>query len=133
MAAIMPLLTASATAQEVVVNPSEIRENLSLNALRAIFGMRLRTWPDGTPITVYVLADEAKLHASFAKHRLQIFPHQLRQTWDRLVFSGTGQAPKKVKSVEEMRAKVASTPGAIGYLPEEFINGSVLKIEVKTE
>ena len=38
--------------------------------------------------------------------------------WDRLVFSGTGQAPDTVTSTEEMLARVASTPGAIGYLSQ---------------
>lgn len=120
-----------ADAQEVVVNPGVPRENLSRNALRAILGMRLRTWPDGTPIRVFVLSDESSIHASFAKKKLGIFPHQLRRAWDRLVYSGTGQAPHQVSSAEGMRAAVASTPGAVGYLPKEMIDDSVHMVEVE--
>lgn len=115
----------TAQAQEVVVNPSVVQQELSRNSVRAIFGMRLRNWPDGTPVRVFVLNDAHPLHNAFSKKILNIFPHQLRLAWDRLVFSGTGQAPFQVNSEEEMRSLVAATPGAIGYLSETMVNGSV--------
>ncbi len=90
---------------EVVVHPSVLVRNLSRNSLRAIFGMRLRAWQDGSPIRVFVLPDEAPLHNLFAKEKLNIFPYQLRSAWDRLIFSGTGQAPFLVNSEEEMRVR----------------------------
>ncbi len=104
-------------AQEVVVHSSVKQESISRNTLRAIFGMRHRKWPDGFPIKVFVLRDDASLHISFSKSILYIFPYQLRRAWDRQVYSGTGQAPNEVESIEEMRKKIADTPGAIGYLP----------------
>jgi ABC-type phosphate transport system substrate-binding protein len=110
---------------EVVVNDSVQQQMLSVTTIRAIFGMRLRTWPDGKPIRVFVLNDDDPLHVAFSKKILNIFPHQLRLAWDRLVFSGTGQAPYQVGSAKEMRARVATTPGAIGYLGEGMINDSV--------
>lgn len=113
------------------MNPDVQKDDLSKNALRAIFGMRLRTWPDGTPIRVFVLGEHSQIHAKFAKRNLGIFPHQLRRAWDRLVFSGTGQAPFEVSSATEMRASIASTSGAIGYLPKETVNESVRVVEVK--
>jgi ABC-type phosphate transport system substrate-binding protein len=48
-----------------------------------------------------------------------------------LVFSGTGQAPDTVSSPEEMLAKVASTPGAIGYLTKSRMDGSVNVLKIK--
>lgn len=127
------LLFCEAFAQEIVVNPSLAGEqDIKLNALRAIFSMRLRTWPDGTPVRVFVLDDDKDLHVKFAKKRLDIYPHQLRYSWDRLVYSGTGQAPTKVSSEKEMLEKVAATPGAIGYLPENLINDKVHVLSIKT-
>lgn len=116
---------------KVVVNSSVYQRDLSITTVRAIFGMRLRTWPGGAPIQVFVLYDENPLHATFCKQVLNIFPHQLRLAWDRLVFSGTGQAPYQVLSEEEMRTRVAITPGAIGYLGEGMINGSVRVPKIK--
>lgn len=127
------LLFCEAFAQEIIVNPSLAGEqDIKLNALRAIFSMRLRTWPDGTPVRVFVLDDDQALHVKFAKKRLDIYPHQLRYSWDRLVYSGTGQAPTEVASEKEMLEKVAATPGAIGYLPESLINDKVHVLMIKT-
>lgn len=115
----------------VVVNPGVSQQTLSKDALRAIFSMRLRTWPDETPIVVFVLMDQHPLHSAFSKNILNILPYRLRAAWDRLVFSGTGQAPLEVKSREEMRAKVASTPGAIGYLMGDMVDGNVRALQIQ--
>jgi ABC-type phosphate transport system substrate-binding protein len=124
--------SASATdSYEVITNPAVTEKTLSKTPLRAIFGMRLQTWPDGTAIKVFVMPDDAPLHAAFSKEKLNVFPYQLRSAWDRLVFSGTGQAPETVTSQEEMLAKVASTPGAIGYLTKSRIDGRVNVLQIK--
>lgn len=116
---------------EVVAHITVNTHSLSSNSLRTIFGMRQQTWPDGMPIRVFVLADNAPLHNSFAKEKLSTFPYQLRQAWDRLVFSGTGQGPIKVSSSEEMFDRIASTPGAIGYLEKTKINRRVNVLQIK--
>ncbi|MEP6880206.1 MAG: hypothetical protein ABI865_15315 [Nitrosospira sp.] len=123
---------ASATeSYEIVANPSVNEKILSKSSLRAIFGMRLHTWPDGTAIRVFVMPDDAPLHVAFSKEKLNVFPYQLRSAWDRLVFSGTGQAPDTVASTEEMLARIASTPGAIGYLSKSMTNGRVNVLQIK--
>ncbi|MDE2366130.1 MAG: hypothetical protein KGM95_04270 [Betaproteobacteria bacterium] len=116
---------------EVIANSSVTEKTLSKSSLRAIFGMRQHAWPDGTAIRVFVLPDDAPLHAVFSKEKLNVFPYQLRSAWDRLVFSGTGQAPDTVNSPEEMLAKVASTPGAIGYLIKSKADGRVNVLQIK--
>lgn len=115
----------------VVVNPDTDVATLSQNAIRSIFGMRLRNWPDRQPIRVYVLPDQHPLHENFAKQVLNIFPNQLRRAWDRLVYSGTGQAPIQVDTVQEMLDRVASTPGAIGYLSAEHLADTVKPLRVQ--
>jgi len=120
-----------AVALEIVVNPDVGIAQLDLTAARSIFGMRLLKWPDGSPIRVFVLDDDSSIHQRFAKEKLQVFAYQLQQAWDRLVFSGTGQAPRKVASAEEMRERVATTPGAIGYLPDDFLDGSLTVVEIE--
>ncbi len=122
---------AAESVEVVVAAQPAVEEPLTVNALRAIFGMRLRTWPNGEPIRVFVLRDDHPLHTAFCKRVINIYPHQLRLAWDRLVFSGTGQAPISVATEEEMRAKVASTPGAIGYLRRSMIDGGVRTLPVQ--
>lgn len=106
-------------------NVTAIQRNISKNSLKAIFGMRLRTWSDGSTIKVFVLPDDDQLHQHFSKEKLNVFPYQLRSAWDRLVFSGMGQSPIKVRSKEEMLKKVAGTPGAIGYIWRDYIDDTI--------
>ena len=115
----------------VVANPSAPDYTLTRDALRAIFAMRYTVWSDGSPIEVHVLPDDRELHRSFCKMVLSIYPHNLRRVWDRLVFSGTGQAPLVVESQAEMRAAIARTPGAIGYLYSDQVDETVTVLEVK--
>ena len=116
---------------QVIINPEVKEEAVTANVLRAIFSMRLKTWSDGKLIRVYVLPDDHELHQIFSKETLNVFPYQLRATWDRLVFSGTGQAPTTVSSNEEMLQKIASTPGSIGYAKTSLINDDVHVLQIR--
>lgn len=111
--------------------PATSEATLSLTSLRAIFGMIQRDWPDKTPIRVFVLRDEAPEHGSFSKTVLQVFPHQLRQAWERGALSGRAAYPVELDSAQEMLARVASTPGAIGYLRASEVNGRVRVIAIE--
>lgn len=103
-------------AAEVIVSPSLQSVTLDRSLLRAVFTMRVREWPDGSPIRVFVLPDENPLSDLFYRERLGMYSYVLRRAWDRMVFTGTGLAPTVVQSEEEMRERVRSTPGAIGYV-----------------
>jgi ABC-type phosphate transport system, periplasmic component len=101
-----------------VYNSQGLADSLSRAALRAIFFLKVKTWPDGTPIRVFVLNDVDPMHARFCKEVLGLYPYQLRTSWDRMVYSGTGLGPVTVNSPKEMRARLEATPGGIGYLSE---------------
>ena len=121
--AVVPLWAAPALAEEdaakVIVHPDVGQDDISRSLLRGIFGMRVRIWPDGQPVRVFVLEADHPLHAQFCRTQLRTYPYQLEQSWDRLVYSGTGQRPTRVPSIEAMRREVATTPGAIGYVPDD--------------
>ncbi|MCM8594158.1 hypothetical protein [Accumulibacter sp.] len=122
------------TAEPVMVaigHPATSEETIPRASLRAIFGMRLQKWPGDTPTKVFVLRDDAPDHATFSKTLLQVFPHQLRMAWDRQVFSGQGQYPEQVGSAQEMLAKVASTPGAIGYVKANEVTPNVRVLKIR--
>ncbi len=124
----------AAYAQESVVliaNPSIPPGSMTRETVRAIFAMRQRTLPNGEAAHVFVLPDKHPLHERFTKEILGVYPHQLRLSWDRLVFSGTGQAPNEVGSIEEMRQRVASTPGGLGYLDKGAVDDSVSAFSVE--
>lgn len=118
-------LADKSSAIEIAVNSSVPDKLYSLTDARAIFAMRKIRWPDGTRIQVFVLPDNDPLHRQFTKSRLNMFPHQFRRIWDKLIFSGTGQAPHPVESMAEMLEKISTTPGAIGYLNKQPNNKNI--------
>lgn len=101
---------------EVITHADRAMLNLDRNLLRGIFTMRIREWPDHHAARVFVLADDSQLHDLFCREQLGTYPYVLRSAWDRMVFTGTGLAPTPVASESEMKKKVESTPGAIGYV-----------------
>jgi hypothetical protein len=101
---------------QIIVNPSESGATIDRTLLRAMFTMRLRQWPDGAAVHVFVLPDHDEATALFCREQLGTYPYVMRSTWDRMVFTGTGLAPTVVGSEQEMRERVRSTPGAIGYV-----------------
>jgi hypothetical protein len=125
------LLSLPAGAVEVIANKSVALASISLGSARAIFGMRQVKWPDGSLIRVFVLPDSNPVHGALCKERLSLYPYQLRQSWDRLIFSGMAQAPIEVASESEMLARVAATPGAIGYLARPPQNDKVKVLYVE--
>jgi hypothetical protein len=110
------ILNQPAAAAEVITHADHAHTPLGRELLRAIFTMRLREWPDHKPVRVFVMSDDDAAHDEFCRGQLGMYPYVLRNTWDRLVFTGTGLAPTQVHSEDEMRQKVQDTPGAIGYL-----------------
>jgi hypothetical protein len=93
--------------------------------------MRQVQWPDGSAIRVFVLPDGHPTHGAVCKERLNLFPYQLRQSWDRLVYSGMAQAPSEVYSEEELINRVAATPGAIGYVRKAKLHDPVKIISIE--
>lgn len=101
---------------EVIVNPDHARVVINRDLLRGIFAMRVRQWPDGAAIRVFVLPDASDVTDLFCRERLGTYPYVMRAGWDRMVFTGTGFAPTVIDSEAEMRQRVLATPGAIGYV-----------------
>jgi hypothetical protein len=108
--------TALAGSTEVIVSGDRSGMAIDRDMLRAIFTTRLRQWPDGAQIHIYVMPDDSAVHDRFCREQLGMYPYVLRELWDRLLFTGTGLTPTVVRSEEEMRARVRGTPGAIGYV-----------------
>jgi ABC-type phosphate transport system substrate-binding protein len=126
-----PGLAAESQGAIVVITNKDVQEkSITIGALRSIFGMRLKSWSNDEPVRVFVFSDYHPLHIEFSKKVLGVFPHQLRSSWDRLVFSGTGQAPSYIRNEAEMLNFVENTPGAIGYITRSHEHGQVKELPV---
>jgi ABC-type phosphate transport system substrate-binding protein len=120
--AVLTLWCVGASAEDAPVVPyAGSRGNatsLTRTELRDIFFARQTKWPNGDPIRVFVLPDRHPLHIRFSKEVLGVYPYQLRSTWDRILYSGTGVPPTVVNTPQEVRERVDETPGGIGYAEE---------------
>ncbi len=112
-------------ATEVVVSANTIEQLKDFHELRAIFTLRTLYWPNGERIRVFVLPDNNEVHKEFVKEKLGMFPHQLRRTWNRMTYTGTGQPPVTVDSIAEMLDKVQHTDNAIGYIDRRVEDESI--------
>lgn len=121
----------SAACVELVVNHRVPLQEISRSYAQSIFAARVAHWPDGTPLRVFVLADESPLHQAMTKNLLDLFPYQLRQAWARVTYTGLGQAPIEVSSEAEMLRRVATVPGAIGYLGKVERHDSVRTLRIR--
>ena len=107
---------ASAQDVQVILAPDREVTTPDRRLLLSIYIGRVTLWPDGRPIRVFTLADDQPLHERFCRQMLGTYPYVLRGAWDKLVYTGTGFAPSVVADEREMRRRVQSTPGAIGYV-----------------
>lgn len=101
---------------EVITSADRAGMTIDRKLLLSAYIGRMSTWPDGRPITLFVLPDSHPLHVQFSRQLLGTYPYVLRNAWDKLVYTGTGFAPTMVSSEEEMRKRVMDVPGAIGYV-----------------
>jgi hypothetical protein len=58
-------------------------------------------------------------------------PSQFKTFWQRLVFSGRGQQPKRLEDASALVATVAATKGAIAFVPEGVPLQGVKIVEIK--
>lgn len=128
---LLMFVSLQAAAVEVIVNRNVAGTSLAQASARAFFGMRLNRWPDGRPVQVFVLPDGHPTHVALCKEQLNLYPYQLRQSWDRLVYSGMAQAPIEVANEEEMISRVATTPGALGYVRKVKSNDPVKVLSIE--
>ncbi|WP_432472950.1 hypothetical protein [Amphritea sp. HPY] len=128
---LLPDNKARAESSHVIVHSDQSSVQLSPQSLWAIYGMKTRSWPDGSRIKVFVLPSKHPQHRGFAIQVLKTYPYQLERVWQRLMYSGTGRAPTEVESEQAMIEAVSSTPGAIGYINAATDKGASHVIEIQ--
>lgn len=117
-----------AQAGSVIVSSDVRLESVSRQFLLSVFSMRLNYWDDGTPVQVFVFPDDHSVHHTFTKRYLGVFPYQLRNHWDRAVFTGSGSAPVEVADTEQMLEMISSRKGAIGYIDHDLTDTDNVRV-----
>lgn len=119
----LALLTASpAFAGKVVVAANSSQGSLDKAGVQAIFLGRTAQVGGQPAVVVF---QKGPTRAPFESGVVGRAGAQLASHWSRLVFTGRAKAPEDLADDAAVKAKVASTPGAIGYISDDAVDGTV--------
>ena len=74
---------------------------------------------------VLLFQKDGSAREEFETKVLQRSGADLTAYWSKLIFTGKANAPVEAGGDTDVKAKVNSTPGAVGYISESAIDGSV--------
>lgn len=107
----------------VIVNKSVLEKSITSNHLSEIYTSKVKTWEGGVKIMRFFLkSDEvsSKFFGAIGKSLLE-----MNKIWMKSQLTGEGQSPQGCGSDDEIIDKVASTPGAIGFVSADKVNAKV--------
>lgn len=107
----------------VVANPKSGAERLSREQVVNIFLGRFRQFPSGLTAEPLDLpeAERARFYRKLVGKELA----EINAYWARLIFSGRTLPPEPLKSEAAVVYRVASSPGAIGYVSRAAVDTRV--------
>ena len=121
-ALVLALSTGPALAGKVVVAANSSQAALDKAAAQAIFLGRTTTIGGQNAVVVF---QKGPIRADFESGVVGRAGAQLTAHWSRLVFTGRAKAPEEVADDAAVKAKLAATPGAIGYISDAAVDSSV--------
>lgn len=122
------LLALQAKAAVFIANASVTETSLSAEDLKNILLGNKTRWASGT--VKLALQPEGAVHAEVIKTYTQRSTDQYDTFWKKLVFSGRGTMPAKLKTDAEVIDYVAKNPGAFGYVASAPASGEVKTLTI---
>jgi ABC-type phosphate transport system substrate-binding protein len=118
-------------AQEIAVigHPDVPEEAISKALVLDFFTGDRRRWSDEEPVVPLDLQEPKEVRKTFYKS-LGKSSSRMRSIWMRRKLSGEGEPPEAIDSERELLLKVASTPGAIGFVRRDSVNDQVKLLAV---
>ena len=124
----------SSTEELVIITHNSVQQGeLSPVYLRHVFSGQIQFWDNGDKIKVFVLEPSDPNHQVFCKQQLKMFSYQLERLWSQLTYSGQGEPPIIVQSLDALVEAVADTPGAIGYAKPDHVMSNIKVISGDTQ
>ena len=101
----------------VIANTSVPVDQIEKNELENFYTGDIRKWNNGEPIIVFDLKAKGEVQETFYNF-LGKSTSRMKSIWMKNMLSGEGDPPESIPSEEEVLKKVASTPGAIGFVSQ---------------
>lgn len=121
--ALLVALAAPAQAGVVVVSAQSPASELDAEGVRRVFLGREQKI-GGAPVQL-IYQKGGDVRGAFDKNVLAKPGAELVTYWSRLIFTGKAKAPTEVAGDAEVKAKLAASPGAIGYLSDSAVDATV--------
>lgn len=113
----------------VIAHPSVPVRQISRTQLLDLYTGDVREWRNGAPIVVLDLKPKSGTKDVFY-HYLGKSSSRMKSIWMKNLLSGEGNPPAGQASEAEILQKVASTPGAIGYLDRALVTDAVIELVI---
>ena len=113
----------------VIANKGVPVSSLSTAALKDIYTGKTTYWEDGQSVVIVVLA--GKNEDATLNEVSGMDTGQFKTFWQRMVFSGRGQEPKKANDTASLVAFIAATRGAIGIVSADAELKDVIVLQIK--
>jgi ABC-type phosphate transport system substrate-binding protein len=108
----------------VIVNVSNSVDNLSMGDLKKIYLSDRSHWDSGKPIAPVMVSGGAPERTAFLKIVCGMSDGDFGKYFMQAAFSGKSvTAPKEVGNAQGVKAAVASSPGAIGFVKAQDFHG----------
>jgi ABC-type phosphate transport system substrate-binding protein len=115
----------------VVVSADSPLLALSRGELTDIFLGRTARFPDGRSAVPLDQRDGSSARAEFYSAYLGRSPAQIKAHWSKAIFTGRGSPPRAVPESSQLRARVASDPSSIGYLPRDQVDAALRIVRIE--
>jgi ABC-type phosphate transport system substrate-binding protein len=123
---------AAATQVAVVAHPSVEERDLDSRRLLDIFTGAIKTWSGGVPIILVDHKEKTDAKVAFYDY-LGMSASRLKSIWMKNLLAGEGTPPESIAGEDELLKRIASTPGALGYVSlskARESNGVVILLEI---
>ena len=127
---LISVFTVKLQAQISVISNKSVNESVNQATLANIYTMVYTKFSSGSKVVV-IDNNESSIRGKFYSY-IGKDPNSVKKEWLKKQLTGEGKAPETLNSDEEVVNKVASTPGAIGYVKSESVNKNVkVLLEIK--
>ena len=116
--------TSSFSQVAVIAHKSVSIDKIEKSELLDLFTGDKSFWSDGKPVIVFDLKPKGDTRDTFYNF-LEMSPTRIKSIWMKRMLSGDSDPPEFLESEDKMFRKVASTPGAIGFVDQSKVNDDV--------
>jgi ABC-type phosphate transport system substrate-binding protein len=113
----------------VIAHPSVPVEAITRAQLLDLYTGDVKEWDNGEPIILIDLKPKTDVKQTFYDY-LGKSASRMKSIWMKNMLTGEGKPPESMGSQQDLLQKVASTPGAIGYVDNNLVTGDVRTLTV---